>query len=121
LYARALLIKLIIALTVTGILIYMTGTSLLWGTTIALILTLVTSLATDLPFLPLLGRKVTVLVDAAVAIPLVWSITRFIIGVSLPVSSLVILALVIMAGEWFSHVYAFKAGFYKDLRVRVKD
>jgi hypothetical protein len=121
LYARALLVKLIIALTVTGILIYMTGITLLWGAAIALTLTLVTSLAADLPFLPLLGRNITVLVDAAVAIPLVWGITRFIIGIFLPVPALVILALVTMAGEWFFHVYALKTGLYKDMRVRIKD
>lgn len=121
LYALALLVKLITALTVTGILIYLTGISLLWGAAIALTLTLATTLAADLPLLPLLGRNTTVLVDAALGIPLVWGITRFVIGVYLPVSSLAILALVIMAGEWFSHVYALKAGLYKDLRARIKD
>lgn len=121
LYVRGLLVKLIIALTVTGILVYMTGITILWGAAIALTLTLVTSLAADLPFLPLLGRNITVLIDATLAIPLIWGMTRFIIGVSLPLSSLAILALTIMAGEWLFHVYALNTGLSKDLRVRIKD
>lgn len=121
LYARAFLVKLIIALIVTAILIYATGITVLWGILIALTLTLVTSLVADRPFLVLLGSHLTLLVDAALAIPLVWGLTRLITGITLPVSTLAILTLVILAGEWFFHSYALEMDLSKDLRLRIKD
>ncbi len=121
LYARAFLAKLIIALTVTAILTYVTGITVIWGTVIALTLTLVTSLAADRPFLLLLGRNITVLVDVALAIPLIWGLTRFITGLFLPISTLAILTLVIVVGEWFFHIYAMDMRLSKDLRLRIKD
>lgn len=119
-HLRALFIKFFIALAVTGILLFFTGITLTGGLLIALVLTLVTYLAADIPFLPVLGREFTAVVDAVLAIPVLWSMTWLYTGIYPSAAVLVLLALIVAVGEWFFHVYAMRTGIYKFIRRRIK-
>ncbi len=110
---RALFIKFFIALAVTGILFFITGINLIDGLSIALVLILVTFLAADLPLLLVLGNELTIIVDAALAVPVFWGMTRLYTGESLSSGVLIVLALIVAVGEWFFHNYALKTGVYK--------
>ncbi len=110
---RALFIKFLIALVVTEVLLFITGISLIDGLSIALVLTLVTFLVADLPFLLILGNELTVIVDAVIAVPVFWGMTRLYTGESLSGRILIVLALIVAVGEWFFHNYALKTGVYK--------
>lgn len=88
---------------------------------IALILTLVTYLAADIPFLPVLGKKLTVIVDAILAVPLLWGLTWLYTGKYPSITALITLALIVAVGEWFFHAYALRTGIYKEVRERIKE
>lgn len=120
-HIRALLIKFIIAFAVIGVLTFITGIQLIGGLTIALVMTLVTYLGADIPFLPVLGRELTVVVDAVLALPVIWGMTWLYTGRYLPVSALITMALIVAVGEYFFHIYALRTGIYKKVRERIKD
>lgn len=87
----------------------------------ALTLTLVTFLAADLPFIPLLGVRLAILTDIVVAVPLLWGMTRLYTGIYLSLPYLLTLALIVAAGEWIFHTYASRVGLYPLIRRRIKD
>lgn len=120
-HLQAIFIKFIIALAVTGVLLFITGINLMGGLLIALVLTLVTYLGADIPFLPVLGRELTVIVDAVLAVPALWGMTWLYTGSYLSVTVLVELALIVAVGEWFFHIYALRTGIYQKVRNRIKD
>lgn len=120
-HIRALFIKFIIALAVTGVLLFVTGITLSGGLLIALILTLVTYLAADIPFLPVLGRDLTAVVDTILAVPLLWGLTWLYTGQYPSITALIALALIVAVGEWFFHAYALRTGIYKKVRERIKE
>lgn len=114
LYVEALLIKFFIALAVTGVLLLVVDISLTGGLIIAMTLTLVTFLAADLPFLLVLGRKWTVVIDTILAVPLFWGMTYLYTGIHPGTATLLLLALIVAVGEWFFHIYATRIGFCRE-------
>jgi hypothetical protein len=107
-YINALLIKFFIALAVTGMLMFLTDIKPAAGLAISLTLTMVTFLAADFPFLLILGRDLTVIIDSVLAYPLFWGMTYLYTGIYLSPASLLFLTLMVAVGEWFFHIYALK-------------
>lgn len=107
-HINALLIKFFTALGVTGMLMLMTDIKPAAGLTISLTLTLVTFLVADFPFLLILGRDLTVIIDALLAYPLFWGMSYMYTGRYLPPAYLLFLTLLVSVGEWFFHIYALK-------------
>jgi len=111
---NAILIKVFTALAVTGTLMLLADIRPAAGLTISLALTLVTLLVADFPFLLILGRDLTVIIDAVLAYPLFWGMTYMYTGRYLSPAALLLLTLVVAAGEWFSHAYALKDEYIKN-------
>ncbi|HOV80213.1 MAG TPA: DUF2512 family protein [Bacillota bacterium] len=120
-YFQALLVKVSTALAVSGALLLTADVSPAAALLISLAMTMVTFLAADIPFVPLLGAKPAVAVDVAVALPLLWGTARYLAGVDLTLSHLFILAFIIAAGEWLFHTFADGTGLYRTIRKHLKD
>lgn len=120
-YVQALLAKFLTAAAVAGVLLLITGAGLATATLTAFILILVLFLAADLPFIPLLGANLALIADLIVAVPLLWGITWYFTGTYLSLPYLILLALIVAAGEWVFHFYAAKVGLYPEIRRRIKN
>lgn len=120
-HIQALIVKFLIALAVTGLLILFTGINLWGGFLIALTMTMVTYLVADLPFLMILGRNLTLALDAAVAVPVLWGMSWLYTGSYLSAAVLMVLALTVAAGEWVFHGYAYKNGVFGNTPKRSKN
>lgn len=104
-HIRALAVKFMITFAVTGLLLYYTDITFSRALTISLVLTIVTYLAADLPFLPVLGSFATVFADIILTVPVLWGLTRFYAGVPLSSPVLIITAAAVAAGELLFHLY----------------
>ncbi|BAF58745.1 MAG: DUF2512 family protein [Pelotomaculum sp.] len=114
-YVKALSVKFFIALAVTAVLVHVTGIGFTGGLSVALVLTLVTFLAADIPFL-LLDYRLALVADVILAIPVFWGMARLFTGQYLPAATLAVLALIVAAGEWLFHLYALRTRVYTRVK-----
>lgn len=105
---QALIVKFFIALAVTGFLLLFTELRMPGALWVALTATLVTYLVADIPFLPILGKNLTVALDTTLVLPVFWGMTWLYTGSYPSFPVLFALALTVAAGEWVFHGYALK-------------
>jgi len=90
-------------------------------TTVAILAALLAALATfltaDLVVLPKLGNLTAILLDAIISVLVLWEIS-YITGASLKVPGLLLILVLLVAGEWYYHRYLTRLLFTRRPRRR---
>jgi len=119
-YVHALIIKVLIIFAVSGALFFLTGLQLAGALSMAAVLVLITTLAIDAPFIPILGRGASAILDAVIAVPLLWGMIWLYTAKYPSPTALVVIATIFGFGEWLLHANALSEGIIKKMRDQIK-